>query len=146
MRFWDDDWCVRSDVVRSDAMNACRPGGLLQVSAQTSGFGLWTSDVGGYTAPPNGNCDATNSSYRELVTRWFQFGACCPIFRQHGYRETEVWKFGPEAEAAITTMIKWRTSIKPCAAPSDAPPFVPSAPLPPPPCALIMSRVGLGTP
>ena len=52
------------------------------LSAQTSGFGLWTTDIGGYNAPPNGNCDATNSSYRELVTRWFQFGATNPIFRQ----------------------------------------------------------------
>jgi alpha-glucosidase (family GH31 glycosyl hydrolase) len=68
------------------------------LSAQTSGFGLWTSDIGGYSAVAGGNCDATNSSYRELVVRWFQFGVTAPIFRQHGQRETEIWKFGAEAE------------------------------------------------
>ena len=45
------------------------------VSAQTSGFGLWTSDIGGFTADPGkfgGGCNPSNSSYAELVVRWFQ--------------------------------------------------------------------------
>ena len=44
--------------------------------------------------------------------RWFEFGATNPIFRQHGARETEIWKYGPVAEAAITKVIKWRVSMK----------------------------------
>ena len=101
---WSGDiWCT-FDVLQSQF----RAG----LSAQTSGFGLWTTDVGGYSAPPNGNCDATNSSYRELVTRWFEFGVICPIFRQHGQRQTEVWKFGPAAEASITALIRWRATPK----------------------------------
>lgn len=47
------------------------------------------------------------------MTRWFQFGATCPIFRQHGARQTEVWKYGLEAEANIVSMIRWRASLKP---------------------------------
>ena len=42
------------------------------LSAQTSGFGLWTTDIGGFTAPPGGSCTPGNRSYDELVTRWFQ--------------------------------------------------------------------------
>lgn len=102
---WSGDiWCT-FDVLRTQVHTG--------LSAQTSGFSLWTTDVGGYSAPPNGNCDATNSSYRELIVRWFQFGVTCPIFRQHGQRDTEIWKFGDAAEAILADIIKWRASIKP---------------------------------
>ena len=101
---WSGDiWCTFK-VLRSQFRTG--------LSARTSGFGLWTTDVGGYSAPPNGNWDATNSSYRELVTRWFEFGVICPNFRQHGQRDTEIWLFGPEAEANIAAMIKWRATDK----------------------------------
>ncbi len=83
------------------------------VSAQISGFGLWTTDIGGFTGPPGGTCTPGNSSYDELVTRWFQFGCTCPIFRQHGSRPTELWHYGAEAEATITEIIKWRATMKP---------------------------------
>ena len=81
------------------------------VSAQTSGFGLWTSDIGGFAADPDkfgGGCNPSNSSYAELVVRWFQFGVTNPIFRQHGSRDTEVWKYGPRAEAMLASIIRWR--------------------------------------
>eukprot|EP01047_Picozoa_sp_COSAG01_P136299 COSAG01_NODE_66658_length_269_cov_0.905882_1_plen_69_part_01 len=32
--------------------------------------------------------------------------------RQHGQRQTEIWKFGPQAEASITALIKWRATAK----------------------------------
>ena len=83
------------------------------VSAQISGFGLWTTDIGGFSAPPGGSCTPGNSSYDELVTRWFQFGVTCPIFRQHGSRPTEIWHYGPEAQRTLTSIIHWRASIKP---------------------------------
>ena len=78
-----------------------------------SGPVLWTTDIGGFTGPPGGTCTPGNSSYDELVTRWFQFGCTCPIFRQHGSRPTELWHYGPEAEATITEIIKWRVTMKP---------------------------------
>ena len=82
------------------------------LSAQTSGFGLWTTDIGGYDGDDVNHCDITNSTYRELVVRWFQYGVTCPLFRQHGSRDTEIWLYGPEAEAIITALIRWRVSIK----------------------------------
>jgi hypothetical protein len=43
-----------------------------------------------------------STDYRELLIRWFQFGTFCPIFRIHGFRsETEMWKYGPEAEKIL---------------------------------------------
>ena len=51
-----------------------------------SGLPNWTMDIGGY-APPSRylHPDAANlAEWRELYTRWFEFGAFCPIFRAHG--------------------------------------------------------------
>ncbi len=56
------------------------------INACASGLPYWTSDIGGYHfnwQPPNW---ATPQN-RELFTRWFQFGAFCPIFRIHGKGE-----------------------------------------------------------
>lgn len=46
-----------------------------------SGIYLWTTDIGGFR-----NGDPTEPSFRQLIVRWFQFGAFCPIFRLHGDR------------------------------------------------------------
>jgi alpha-D-xyloside xylohydrolase len=85
------------------------------LSAQASGFGLWTTDIGGFTDafPATPKCDPADAAYRELLVRWFQYGATCPIFRQHGSRATEPWLLGAEAEAIVTNIIRWRASIKP---------------------------------
>jgi len=64
-----------------------------------SGFPYWTTDVGGFFRPRD---QYTSEAYHELLIRWFEFGAFCPIFRVHGYQsETEMWKYGPEVEAAL---------------------------------------------
>ncbi|HVX49709.1 MAG TPA: TIM-barrel domain-containing protein [Chitinophagaceae bacterium] len=56
------------------------------INACTSGIPYWTSDIGGYhfhwQAP-----DWSTPANRELFTRWFQFGAFCPVFRIHGKGE-----------------------------------------------------------
>ena len=56
------------------------------INACVSGIPYWTSDIGGYhlgwQAP-----DWAKPENRELFTRWFQFGAFCPIFRIHGKGE-----------------------------------------------------------
>ncbi len=59
-----------------------------------SGIPYWTTDIAGY-APAR---DTHDPSYQELYTRWYQFGAFCPIFRTHGHRannENEVFSYGP---------------------------------------------------
>ena len=81
---------------------------LTGVSAQTSGFGLWTTDIGGFTAPPGGSCTPGNSSYDELVTRWFQYVSkssscfsCCWTLCHlgHGY-VTQIRGHLPDLSAA----------------------------------------------
>ncbi len=73
------------------------PAGL---SFGMSGFPYWTTDIGGFFRPAD---QYTSADYHELLIRWFQFGAFCPIFRIHGYRsETEMWKYGPEVEKILT--------------------------------------------
>lgn len=72
------------------------PAGL---SFAMSGFPYWTTDIGGFFRPED---QYTSPEYRELLMRWFQFGAFCPIFRIHGFRsETEMWKYGPEVESVL---------------------------------------------
>lgn len=59
------------------------------INACVSGIPYWTSDIGGYLSrvSPEGIPDWSLPSYRELFTRWFQFGAFSPIFRIHGKGE-----------------------------------------------------------
>lgn len=64
-----------------------------------SGFPYWTTDIGGFFRPRD---QYTSTAYHELLVRWFEFGAFCPIFRIHGYQsETEMWKYGPEVEQIL---------------------------------------------
>lgn len=44
-----------------------------------SGIPYWTTDIGGYTY-----ADWSLKTNQELMIRWFQYGAFCPIFRIHG--------------------------------------------------------------
>jgi alpha-D-xyloside xylohydrolase len=59
------------------------------INACTSGIPYWTSDIGGYLSrvSPNGIPDWSLPQYRELFTRWFQFGTFSPIMRIHGKGE-----------------------------------------------------------
>ena len=56
------------------------------INACASGIPYWTSDIGGYHYHW-GVPDWKKPENRELFTRWFQFGAFCPIFRIHGKGE-----------------------------------------------------------
>ncbi len=47
-----------------------------------SGIPWWTTDIGGFHG---GNPD--DESFREVLVRWFQWGAFCPVMRLHGHRE-----------------------------------------------------------
>ena len=69
-----------SDILSSfEELAAMIPQG---VHTSLSGIPYWTTDVGGYF--PN---QENHSPYmKELIVRWYQFGAFCPIFRTHGCR------------------------------------------------------------
>lgn len=59
-----------------------------------SGLPYWTTDGGGFFRPKD---QYTNEAYHELLTRWFQYAAFCPIFRVHGWiSNAEIWNYGPQ--------------------------------------------------
>ena len=61
-----------------EALRAQVPAGL---NIALSGIPWWTTDIGGFKGG-----DPADPAYRELVIRWFQYGALCPLFRLHGLR------------------------------------------------------------
>jgi len=78
------------------------------ISAQMSGIGWWTTDIGGYSGG-----HSTDEAYREVIVRWFQYGMTCPLFRQHGARDhTAIWFYGDKDEKIIGDIIKLRASLK----------------------------------
>jgi alpha-D-xyloside xylohydrolase len=64
-----------------------------------AGIPYWTTDVGGFIRPPD---QYQSAAYRELLTRWFEYGVFCPLFRIHGNEsETEIWKYGSDVETTF---------------------------------------------
>jgi len=99
----------------------------LEISAgqnmMMSGIPWWTTDIGGYFSG-----DINDPVFQELIVRWFQFGAFCPIFRLHGHRipeaapdpvcggsggDNEVWHFGDTAYKIISGILRLRESLRP---------------------------------
>jgi len=84
------------------------------------GIPWWTTDIGGFFY---GN--PQDPSFRELIVRWFQYGAFCPLFRLHGFREpairhpvpeggpNEVWSFGETAYNIIRELMFLRERLRP---------------------------------
>ncbi len=82
-----------------------------------SGIPYWTMDIGGfcvenrYVAGQNlynetGKENADHKEWRELNTRWFQFGAFCPLYRAHGqYPFREPWEIAPEGHPAYESIL-----------------------------------------
>ncbi|MFL6114017.1 MAG: TIM-barrel domain-containing protein [Catenulispora sp.] len=86
-----------------------------------SGIPWWNTDIGGFHGG-----DPRTAEYRELMVRWFQFGALSPIFRMHGFRRpsepfspymtggpNEIWSYGEPAEEIMADYIRLRERIKP---------------------------------
>ncbi len=83
-----------------------------------SGIPWWTSDIGGFHGG-----DPATPYFRELIVRWFQYGAFCPLFRLHGHRQpnssdfsgapNEVWSFGEEAYKIIAELLRLRERLRP---------------------------------
>lgn len=87
-----------------------------------SGIPWWTTDIGGFYGG-----EITSPAFRELVVRWFQYSAFCPLFRLHGYRNpdrssaemigtgaaNEAWSFGDEAYAIIKDLLALRERLRP---------------------------------
>ncbi len=76
-----------------------------------SGIPYWTSDIGGFFVTerdgmfPEGLKD---DAFKELYTRWFQFGAFSPLFRAHGTNvPREIWQFGEPGDIYYDTQLKY---------------------------------------
>jgi alpha-D-xyloside xylohydrolase len=75
-----------------------------------SGIPYWTMDIGGFAVEsryehPN---EADLDEWRELNTRWFQFGSFCPLFRVHGqYPYREMFNIAPEDHPAYQAMLRY---------------------------------------
>jgi len=90
------------------------------LSIAMAGIPWWTTDIGGFHGG-----DSRDEGYRELMVRWFQFGAFCPLFRLHGNREprpnmgcatggpNEVWSYGEEAFEMIKDVMLMRERLRP---------------------------------
>ena len=94
-----------------------------------AGIPWWTSDIGGFLG---GNIQ--DEAFRELLVRWFEWGAFCPVFRMHGERspwyereeefingvrqltsgqDNEVWSFGEENYKILTKYLFVRERLRP---------------------------------
>ena len=72
-----------------------------------SGDPNWSHDIGGYTMEPRfiKPTPADLDEWRELNTRWFQFGAFSPIFRSHGENiKREIFEMSPEGSPTYESM------------------------------------------
>lgn len=82
-----------------------------------SGIPYWTMDIGGFCVEDRyvagqkeynrtGRENADYKEWRELNTRWYQFGAFCPLFRAHGqYPFREIWNIAPEGHPAYQSVV-----------------------------------------
>ena len=80
-----------------------------------SGLPYWTLDIGGFFVKQgtpwywSGEYDegTDDLGYRELYTRWFQYGAFLPIFRAHGTDiRREIWAFGEPGGMFYDALVK----------------------------------------
>ena len=76
----------------------------------------WNSDIGGFFLSRYPN-KLEDPDYRELYTRWLQFGAFSPMMRSHGAdAPREIWQFGKKGEPyydAIEKFINLRYKLIP---------------------------------
>ena len=91
-----------------------------------AGIPWWTTDIGGFKGGY-----PEDPQYRELITRWMQWGVFCPVMRLHGCREpqsiprksngaallnegapNEIWSYGEETGKRLEDCIRLRQKIR----------------------------------
>jgi alpha-D-xyloside xylohydrolase len=75
-----------------------------------SGIPFWTTDIGGFAVEPRFERAKGEDleEFRELTTRWFQFGAFCPLFRVHGqFPYREMYNVAPPDHPAYRSMLAY---------------------------------------
>ena len=113
-RFGVAVWSADIDSTFASLRSQVRAG----LNMAVSGIPWWTHDIGGFRGG-----DPANAEFRELLVRWFQFGAFSPIFRMHGHRlphvndfaggPNEVWSFGEEAYGILRGYLALRERLRP---------------------------------
>ena len=95
---WSGDITARWGVLRAQIAAG--------LSYGLSGMPWWATDIGAFnTDDPGGNA---SEAYRELYTRWFQFGAFSPLFRSHGSNTPrEPWLFGAPDHPAWKSLVRF---------------------------------------
>ncbi len=97
------------------------------LSMGIAGIPWWTTDIGGFHG---GNI--YDDAFKEVFTRWFEFGAFCPVMRLHGFREpiqepmssvkggkcpsgadNEVWTYGEEIYDICRKYMELREKLRP---------------------------------
>lgn len=92
-----------------------------------AGIPWWTTDIGGFH-----DGDIRDPKFQELLVRWFQYGAFCPVMRLHGNRlpykepladvgggrcgsgaENEIWSYGEENYRIMKKYIEIREEMRP---------------------------------
>ena len=81
------------------------------------GIPYWTMDIGGFCVEnryveaqaeweKTHKANTNMAEWRELNTRWFQFGAFCPLFRSHGqYPYREPWAIAQDDSTTYKSMV-----------------------------------------
>jgi alpha-D-xyloside xylohydrolase len=74
-----------------------------------SGIPYWNTDIGGFFG-----AKLNDPKYQELFTRWFQFGAFCPMFRVHGTdAPKEIWRWDVPKQKIWGTFVDLRYRLLP---------------------------------
>ena len=75
-----------------------------------SGIPYWTMDIGGFSVESrfHNPSAADLEEWRELMTRWHQYGAFVPLFRSHGeFPFREIYNTAPENHPAYKSMVEY---------------------------------------
>ncbi|WP_333821177.1 TIM-barrel domain-containing protein [Ohtaekwangia sp.] len=78
------------------------------INFSLSGIPYWTMDIGGFAVEKRfyNLTGETLNEWRELNTRWFQFGVFCPVFRSHGqFPLREIYNIAPEGTAEYNSLV-----------------------------------------
>jgi alpha-D-xyloside xylohydrolase len=84
------------------------------INFSMSGVPNWSHDIGGYTMEDRfiRPKPADLAEWRELNTRWFQFGAFSPVFRSHGENiHREIFEMSPEGSPTYRSMV-WYDQLR----------------------------------
>ncbi len=119
---WSGDIHSRFDIFRRQV--------CIGLNMGIAGIPWWTTDIGGFMG-----AEIHDPEFRELLVRWFQWGAFCPVMRLHGSRsdntrpfeqvisksgehktgsgaDNEIWSFGEDNYPILADYIMLRNRMR----------------------------------